>query len=298
MRLASAPLLAGAIALCPGVAFADAEPPATSAVASEEEAQLGSSEDEGPALPWQLGPTQGPIGENLAEIDLPEGYMFLGRPGTLELLRLTGNLTGESELAALAKQDGSGWFVIFEWDPSGWVDDSDHDELDADALLEDLKANDRAANAQRKELGLPQIELVGWHEAPHYDPQTQNLTWATKLSSDRGVTVNRLMKLLGRRGVMSATLVASPEELPAAQAEVDELLAAYRFLPGSTYAEYIRGTDKAAGYGLGALVVGGVLAKSGLLAKFWKLIVAGVVAAGAGIRRLFGGGPKSDAPAA
>ncbi|HEU4430847.1 MAG TPA: DUF2167 domain-containing protein [Myxococcota bacterium] len=284
-------------ALLPICALAQEEPAETAEAAAEATAEA-EPEADAPGLPWQRGPLLAPIGGNLAEIELPEGYVFLDRAGTLELLRMTGNLTGDSEMAAFAKGDEeSSWFVIFEWDDSGWVDDSDRDELDADALLASLKENDQAANAEREKLGLPQLELVGWHEPPHYDANTQNLTWATKLRSEDGVTVNRLIKLLGRRGVMSATLVASPEELAAAQVEVDQLLAGYRFQQGNSYAEYIPGTDKAAGYGLGALVVGGVLAKTGILAKFWKLIVVGAVAAAGAVKRLFGG-KASDAPAA
>lgn len=294
-------------ALLPIRALAQQEAVQAPAAAVAEEAGADASaspdaeaqaESEGPVLPWQRGPLLAPIGSELAEIELPEGYVFLDREGTLELLRMTGNLTGDSELAAVAKGDEeSSWFVIFEWDESGWVDDSDRDELDADALLESLKENDKAANVQREKLGLPQLELLGWHEAPHYDAKTQNLTWATQLRSDDGVTVNRLIKLLGRRGVMSATLVASPDELDAAQAEVDQLLAGYRFQKGSTYAEYIPGTDQAAGYGLGALVVGGVLAKSGILAKLWKFIVIGAVAVAGAVKRLFTG-KASEAPSA
>jgi len=285
-------------ALLPICALAQEEAAETTAEAAAEATADAEAEAEEPGLPWQHGPLLAPIGGNLAEIELPEGYVFLDRDGTLELLRMTGNLTGDSEMAAFAKADEqSGWFVIFEWDDSGWVDDSDRDELDADGLLDSLKENDKAANAEREKLGLPQLELLGWHEPPHYDVKTQNLTWATKLRSDEGVTVNRLIKLLGRRGVMSATLVASPEELSAAQGEVDQLLAGYRFQQGHSYAEYIPGTDKAAGYGLGALVVGGVLAKTGILAKLWKLIVVGAVAAAGAVKRLFGG-KASGAPSA
>lgn len=297
MRQLTRALALAALTTTPGAAFAqDSEP--KQAIAPEVAVPAEDVEPQAPALPWQAGPLKAPIGSALAEIDLPDGYLFLDRPGTLELLRMTGNLTGESELAALAKADeGSNWFVIFEWDDSGWVDDSDRADLDADALLADLMENEKAANEQRTEMGLPTLELVGWQEPPHYDTRTNNLTWATQAKSGEGLVVNRLVKLLGRRGVMTATLVAGPEELPAATAEVDQLLAQYRFLPGATYAEYLPGTDKAAGYGLGALVVGGVLAKSGFLAKFWKLIAAGAVAAVAGIRRLFGG-KSSETPAA
>ena len=284
--------LAACAVLLPLAALAGDPQPTEPEASSEAGAP---SPDEPPRLPWQPGPLTAPIGDALAEIDLPEGYVFLDRPGTLELLRQTGNLTGESELATVASAGASNWFVIFEWDASGWVDDADHDKLDADALLASLMEGDRAANEERKRLGLPKLELVGWHEPPYYDAATNNLTWATEAKSEDGVTLNRLVKLLGRRGVMSATLVASPAELPAAQAEVDRLLAEYSFVSGNSYAEYLPGTDKAAGYGLGALVVGGVLAKTGLLAKFWKPIAAVAVAAFAGIQRLLGR-KKAGAP--
>ncbi len=274
------------------------------ALASSFASLAARADDSAPAeaqaapLPWQPGPLTASIGSDLAEIELPEGYMYLDRPGTLDLLTRTGNITGESELATVAKGDQSDWFVIFEWDAMGWVDDSDRADLDADELLASLKEGNAAANEERESRGWSTLELVGWHEPPHYDAATNNLTWAIKAQSEGHLVLNRMVKLLGRRGVMSATLVASPEELPAAQAEVDQLLAGYRFRSGNTYAEYIPGKDTAAKIGLGALVVGGgaaALAKTGLLAKLWKPIAAGVIALGAAIKRLFGG--RSQSPA-
>ncbi len=73
--------------------------------------------------------------------------------------------------------------------------------------------------------------------------------------------------------------------------EFRRLIAGHSFTAGQDYGSY-RSGDKVAEYGLAALAAGGALAlaaKTGLLAKFWKLIVAGVVALGAGIKRMFGG---------
>jgi len=64
------------------------------------------------------------------------------------------------------------------------------------------------------------------------------------------------------------------------------------FVPGSTYAEFNPSTDDIAKAGLTALVVGGAgaaLVKSGLLARLWKLIVFGIVALVAAVKRLFMG---------
>ena len=107
------------------------------------------------------------------------------------------------------------------------------------------------------------------------------------------------MKLLGRHGVMTVTLVAGPEELAGALPRTEAVLAGYRFRPGSTYAEYIPGKDKLAEFGLTALVVGGAgaaLVQSGLLARFWKVIVAGVAALLAGARSVFGSRRAEDEP--
>jgi uncharacterized membrane-anchored protein len=246
---------------------------------------------EAPKLDWQVAPLLAPIGDELAEIDLPEGFLYLDQAGTAKLMELTGNPVNGSELATVAPADDGGWFLIFEWSEIGWVDDSERDALDADALFASMKEGTEAANEARRERGWPTLELVGWKEAPHYDERTKNLTWAIEGRTEGEAVLNRLVKLLGRRGVMSVTLVGSPEELASATPQVDRLLEGYRFRTGNTYAEYLPGTDTAAQVGLAALVVGGgaaALAKTGLLAKFWKPIAVGAVALLAGVRRLLG----------
>jgi uncharacterized membrane-anchored protein len=245
---------------------------------------------EPPKLDWQAGPLQAAIGDGLAEIDVPEGFLFLDADATARFMELTGNPVNGSELATLAPTEGA-WFLVFEWDEIGWVDDADRDSLDAEALLTSLRQGTEAANEERRKRGWPAFELVGWQEPPHYDERTQNLTWAIEGRSENEVVLNRLVKLLGRRGVMSVTLVGSPDEVAAATPRVDALLGGYRFRSGHTYAEYLPGSDRAAQVGLAALVVGGgaaALAKSGLLAKFWKPIAVGAVALFAAARRLFG----------
>ena len=99
-----------------------------------------------------------------------------------------------------------------------------------------------------------------------------------------------VVKVETAKGVMTATLVSSPEILPLAAPLADSLLSGYSYATGNTYAEYVPGKDQLARYGLTALVVGGgaaALAKSGLLARFWKPIVVGVGGFGAWLSRLF-----------
>jgi uncharacterized membrane-anchored protein len=243
-------------------------------------------------LPWKLGTPGAPIGSDLAEIDLSDGQIFLDQAGTRAFLELTQNPTSGAEMAVVASAaDDQQWFLVFEWSEIGYVKDDEKDQLDAPAMLEAIREATAAGNEERTKRGWPTMEIVGWQEEPHYDASTNHLTWAIVGASGGHQTINRMIKLLGRKGVMTVTLVAAPDEIATASARVDELLGGYRFRPGNTYAEYLPGKDSVAEMGLKGLILGGAgaaLIKSGLLGKFWKVIVAGVVGLGAGISRLFG----------
>jgi uncharacterized membrane-anchored protein len=258
----------------------------------------GLAEEAGPALDWARGPGKAPIGSNLAEIDLGEGYVFLDAANTKRFLELNQNPVGGNEMATVAPaSESEGWFLIFEYDEIGYVKDDEKDQLDAESILAAIREGTAHANEQRKSRGWPTMEIIGWHEQPRYDTRTNNLTWSIVGSSEGRRTINRMIKLLGRRGVMTATLVSSPEELPQAAVAVDKLLDGYAYRGGSTYAEFVPGKDKLAQVGLTALVVGGAGAavlKSGLLARLWKFIAIGVAAGLAGLKRLFGRGSAGD----
>lgn len=267
-----------------------------SSVASAQEAQPG----EPIRLNWQRGPMTAPIGDDLAEMGISEDYVYLDSAETQRFLELNQNPLSGGELATIAPiSEQKGWFVIFEFDESGYISDEEKDDLDADAILEAVRQGTEVANEARRERGWETMSILGWHEEPHYDERTNNLSWAIIGESGGYRNVNRLVKFLGRRGVMTATLVSSEEELPAAMTEVNTLFANYTYRPGSTYAEYVEGTDKLAEYGLTALVVGGAgaaLVKSGLLARLWKPIALFLVAVGAGVKRFFFSGSSEHDP--
>lgn len=253
-------------------------------------------------LTWVDGPATGQLGD-VATVEVPEGYAFLAAEDTRRILEAMGNLTNGSELGAVFPKEDD-WFLLFEYEKVGYVKDDDRDELDAAAMLEAMKESSAAGNKEREKRGLPTMTVTGWAVPPRYDPATNNLEWALRFDvENEGPVVNQNTRLLGRKGVMSATLVADPEELAAASAKADELLAGYGFVAGQRYAEFTRG-DKIAKYGLTGLVLGGAAAaavKTGLFQKFWKLIVVGLAAAASFLKRLFGrskGAAPSTPPAA
>src|SRR5690606_33029661 len=114
---------------------------------------------------------------------------------------------GEMGLVVPAAEESS-WFIVFEWDAGGYVKDEEKDSIDADALFKTLQEGNEAGNAWRTENGDPTMDLTHWFEAPHYDPQSNHLVWATHYNvSDGTKTVNYNVRMLARRGLMAVTLV-------------------------------------------------------------------------------------------
>jgi uncharacterized membrane-anchored protein len=242
------------------------------------------------ALPWKVGPTTGDL-EGKAKLNVPAQYRFLDAADGGKFLKLTGNLPHDENILA-----GQGWWAVLGFDPVGYV--KDDETIDADKLLATLKSHDDAENAERKKLGEPGLHTIGWSVPPHYDAQSKHLEWGLKIRADDSneEVVNYTVRLLGRSGYESATLVTSPETLDRDVASFKTALAGFDFNSGEKYSEF-RAGDHVAEFGLGALVLGGaaaVAAKTGFwkvllagLAAGWKAIAVAVAAAGAAIKKLF-----------
>src|SRR5262249_58253708 len=84
----------------------------------------------------------------------------------------------------------------------------------------------------------------------------------------------------GRRGTMTVDWVRGRARVDPVLPKFDRCLPGFSYLHGSAYADSRPG-EKVAEYGLATLVAGGataIAAKTGLLAKLWKLIVVGFAA--------------------
>jgi uncharacterized membrane-anchored protein len=233
------------------------------------------AQDHGPKLSWIVGPKTVDLGR-VAQLDLPAGYIFLGAKDTRRLQEAMGNVPDGNEvgLVAPAAEDES-WFVIFDYRAVGYVKDDEKDAIDAKAILEGIREGTEEANKIRKRKGIPGVHVVGWQQPPRYDERTHNLTWAILGRDDEGgKVVNLNVRLLGRNGYVSATLVEDSERIAAARPKLDALVDAFSFKAGGRYSEFRPG-DKVAEYGLAALVAGGAgaaAAKTGLLAALFKLL--------------------------
>jgi len=248
-----------------------------------------------PKVKWIEGPARVDLG-SVAELSLPETVAFAGKEDTQKLLERMGNVPDGTELGMVVpKAEDQDWIIVFDYNAIGYIKDAEKEKIDAGAILKSIQEGTERANQERKKRGYTGLHVTGWAEAPHYDPRTQNLTWAALHKTDEGHQgLNYNVRLLGRSGVMSVTLVEEPDQLAAAKPSVDEVIKAFSFKRGKTYAEWRPG-DKVAEYGLATLVAAGAgaaavklgffgaLAK--LFAKMGKFVVVIVIAVGGALAK-------------
>jgi uncharacterized membrane-anchored protein len=244
------------------------------------------------SLEWQKGPGSGKIAGK-ADIAIADNHVFLDDRNTRRFLELTGNPPRDGHYTYAPSS--LAWIAVFSFSDTGYV--KDDEKIDPDGLLKSLKESDGPANEERKRLGMRPIFTDGWQVPPHYDPETKRLEWGIRLKTDTGEpVVNYTSRILGRSGVMNATLVSDPDTLARDMAEFKASLQKVSYVSGEKYSEFKQG-DRVAEFGLAALILGGAAAlatKKGFwgaivafFAAFWKLIAGVAIAALAGLGSLF-----------
>jgi uncharacterized membrane-anchored protein len=240
------------------------------------------------SVKFQKGPVVGELGAT-AQVKVPAGYVFAGGNDTRTIMETMQNPTSGKELGFLAPA-AEDWFAVFEYDAVGYVKDDEKGSLDADALLESIRAGTEASNQERVRRGWPKLNVIGWETPPRYNEETHNLEWAVRAESEGQPVVNYNTRMLGRGGVMEVTLVTDPALLAEVLPKFKTMLAGFDFAEGQKYAQF-RSGDKMAAYGLTGLIVGGgtaALVKSGAFKWIWKALVAAAVGIGALFKRIFG----------
>ena len=97
---------------------------------------------------------------------------------------------------------------------------------------------------------------------------------------------------------MVLNVIAGVDQLTMVEKELPSLLTSTNFNSGETYSEFNSDIDQIAAYTVGGLIAGKVLAKVGLFAffaKFAKVILIGIAAAGAAIWKFFTGRKTKEA---
>jgi len=243
------------------------------------------------------------LSNGVATLNLGDKYYYLSpKDAEKVLVQVWGNPEGSGydTLGMIFPEkttpfDQEAWGVTIHYEEDGYVSDKDADDINYDDLLSQMKDDVDEANNERKNAGYEPIELVGWAAKPYYDKTQHTLHWAKeiKFGSQPENTLNYNIRVLGRKGVLVLNFVSGMSQ----KAEIDQslgtVLSLAKFDQGSRYEDFNPSMDKVAAYGLGALVAGKVLAKTGLIAaaiillkKFWIFLALGI---GVIFRKIFGG---------
>lgn len=245
-----------------------------------------------------------PLLSGKAQITLKPGFQFLNNSDTRKVIvELWNNPPGAADDAlgmivpkeATPRASLESWAAVVSWKDDGYVKDEEFSSINFDDMLKTLKESSREFSKERMAQGYGKLEIVGWAQQPRYETSTHKLYWAKAI--DVGGPIQELhydIRFLGRAGVLELSIMSDLPSLKEIEAKAPAILSMVDFTEGNRYADYKAG-DKVAAYGIGGLIAGGVLAKTGFfkvlligLAKFWKLIAIAVVAIGALISKLVG----------
>lgn len=249
----------------------------------------------------RVGPLTIDLGDE-ATLQLPADLMFIDKETANKIMEARGGGAEPGRYGIIISLEG--WMADLGYVDSGHIKDDDAQDLKADKLMSIMKEAEKKTNKSRRERGVAELYVDGWAQEPGYDKAEHRLIWAIKVHSaaDNEPMINYSIVALGRKGMITTTLVNSADQLDAAKTSANELLAAITFKDGNRYSDFNPGTDKVAEYGLTALIAGGLAAKKfGLFAiigafilKFAKIFAIAGVALLVGLKKLFSGRRRRD----
>lgn len=242
---------------------------------------------------------------DFATVNVPTGFKYVNVADTKTILfDLWGNVPYSDEENPLGMLVPANfgvnkdltYAIEMTYVNDGYVKDDEAKNIDYDDLLKDMKASNKESSIQMRELGYSGSELVGWASPPYYDSENKKLHWAKELKFDDATenTLNYDIRILGRKGFVKLTAISDMSVLNDVNTGIAPLLEAINFNEGHRYADFNPNLDKVAAYGIGGLIAGkvllktGILAKAGLLlAKSWKIILIAIAGLGGVLGKLF-----------
>lgn len=242
------------------------------------------------------------LADNLVTINVPTGFSFLeGKEARYILEDVWGNPADADVMGVMVPNnvnllEGSAWAIIYTYETEGHIKDDDAADYDYTQMLEDMKTQTAEASVERVKQKYESIELVGWAKAPFYDKASHKLHWAKELKfgTDSLHTLNYNIRMLGRKGVLVMNIVSGMDNMNIVEQNINSILASTNFNKGNQYEDFDSNTDKVAEYGIGGLIAGGVLLKTGILAKLgfflvkaWKVIALAIAGGFAAIKKFF-----------
>lgn len=240
------------------------------------------------------------LAEAHCTLNVPDGFVFLDPESALHLLVDywdNSRTQLSSILGALVPADAGIYYnvetaYVIDYSDAGYVSDDDAGSIDFDELLKSMQKDIEEEN--KKNPSDTQWELLDWPWPPSYDSDRKVLSWARHYRIDGGdhENLNYDVRVLGKDGFVIITAVANPEEKEQLLADNRAIINSVSYDEGYKYSDFDPDTDNVAAWTIGGLVAGKVLAKAGIwafLAKFAKVIIVGLIAALAAMRKRIAG---------
>lgn len=246
----------------------------------------------------QMGPAKIALRDETI-LDLPDGYAYLPEKPATDFMNKLGNHPDGGFRGLVLPAQRSNWLMFIEYIGTGYIKDDDAKNWDTDKMLDDIRQSTQKDNDERRIQGVPELEIMGWVEKPHYDAATHRLIWSIS-ARDKGAKdsssniINYRTLVLGRRGYVAMVMATDLSTIAAQKPMANLLISKLSFNTGKRYSDFNASTDHVAEYGLVALIGGVVAHKLGFFAlmaafaaKFIKGIILAVIAGLAAFRKFF-----------
>jgi uncharacterized membrane-anchored protein len=181
------------------------------------------------------------IADGRAYLSVPSNLDFVGVDDARRLaLDAMGNppdfandLVGAFMPANTSPWSEGGWVALVKYHPVGYVHSDDASALDADRMLQQLRATEIARGGF--------MTIQGWAEQPYFDGQRHALFYGVEASSSNGADLNYQIWLLARDGVLEINIITRPEDLTSIRAIAPSLADAVAFNSGYRYEDFTPG---------------------------------------------------------
>ena len=132
---------------------------------------------------------------------LPQGYAVTFGADAQRAYKLLGNPTELSQLEAMVMGGkDADQIITFESLQTGYVALDDWGQVDPDALLAKIHRKTERKNQERRQQGLPELDLKSWLKPPRLDRYTATVYWTIAADHDRTGS---------ERGTLASVMVSS-----------------------------------------------------------------------------------------
>ena len=231
------------------------------------------------SLRFQKGLVELP--DSNVRIELGPAYEFLNSEDATRVLNeVWGNPEGEAVLGLITPERqtpfaANSWGIVLRYEAIGHVADGARERTNFPALITLLKAQAERLNGARRAAGYPNAELLGWASLPNYDLARHVLQWGMvlQIAGNPARTLNYEIRMLGRRGVLSMSIVANANQFPEIQQRIPGIVNMVSWAAGAEYDAYNEDVDVRAVGELDSLITRTLPAEKSNKDSLWWLLL-------------------------